>query len=73
MRYRVKIPIFKGTTDERMKKLCTWADHNLPDGYSLTLDEIGLAIGVTRERIRQIEAMALRKLRHPMRISQLEE
>ena len=39
----------------------------LDDGYSLTLEEVGLYFEVTRERIRQIEAKALRRLRHPKR------
>ncbi|MGX8677640.1 MAG: RNA polymerase sigma factor RpoD [Sphaerochaetaceae bacterium] len=39
----------------------------LEDGYSLTLEEVGLYFEVTRERIRQIEAKALRRLRHPKR------
>src|SRR5438270_13941304 len=44
----------------------------LGDGYSRTLEEVGKQFKVTRERIRQIEAKALRKMRHPTRIRQLE-
>ncbi len=44
----------------------------LVDGYSRTLEEVGAEFQVTRERIRQIEAKALRKMRHPTRIRQLE-
>jgi RNA polymerase primary sigma factor len=44
----------------------------LIDGYSRTLEEVGRQFQVTRERIRQIEAKALRKMRHPTRIRQLE-
>jgi RNA polymerase primary sigma factor len=43
----------------------------LQDGYSRTLEEVGKIFRVTRERIRQIEAKALRKMRHPTRIRQL--
>ncbi len=43
----------------------------LVDGYSRTLEEVGRQFKVTRERIRQIEAKALRKMRHPTRIRQL--
>ena len=43
----------------------------LSDGYSRTLEEVGKQFKVTRERIRQIEAKALRKMRHPTRIRQL--
>ena len=44
----------------------------LQDGYARTLEEVGKQFKVTRERIRQIEAKALRKLRHPTRSRQLE-
>jgi RNA polymerase primary sigma factor len=44
----------------------------LKDGYPRTLEEVGKKFNVTRERIRQIEAKALRKMRHPTRIRKLE-
>ena len=45
----------------------------LDDGYPRTLEEVGLEFDVTRERIRQIEAKALRKLRHPTRSRKLKD
>ena len=45
----------------------------LEDGRSRTLEEVGLDFEVTRERIRQIEAKALRKLRHPIRSKKLRD
>ena len=43
------------------------------DGISQTLEEIGQEFGVTKERIRQIEAVALRKLRHPSHSRELRD
>ena len=45
----------------------------LDDGRQRTLEEVGHEFGLTRERIRQIESMALRKLRHPSRSRKLRE
>lgn len=47
--------------------------YGLDDSHSRTLEEVGREFSVTRERIRQIEAKALRKLRHPNRLSKLED
>ena len=68
----IPIPRFRGTTDERLRKACMWVSANCP-GRRLTLEEIGVVMGVTRERVRQIEARALRKLRHPSRMNILGE
>ena len=43
------------------------------DGYQRTLEEVGNRFGVTRERVRQIETKALRKLRHPVRSKKLRD
>ena len=45
----------------------------LENGRAYTLEEVGEKFGLTRERIRQIEGKALRRLRHPMRARQLRE
>jgi RNA polymerase primary sigma factor len=46
--------------------------YGLGDGYTYTLEEVGRIFKVTRERVRQIEAKAVRKLQHPVRCQQLE-
>jgi RNA polymerase primary sigma factor len=46
--------------------------YGLGDGYTYTLEEVGRIFNVTRERVRQIEAKAVRKLQHPVRSRQLE-
>ena len=45
----------------------------LKDGRTRTLEEVGRVFNITRERIRQIEAKALRKLRHPSRSKRLRD
>jgi RNA polymerase primary sigma factor len=45
--------------------------YGLGDGYTYTLEEVGRIFNVTRERVRQIEAKAVRKLQHPVRAKQL--
>ena len=49
------------------------AHDHLDDGHQRTLEEVGREFKVTRERIRQIEAKALRKLRHPSRSKKLKD
>jgi RNA polymerase primary sigma factor len=60
-------------------KTLTWREreiirlrYGLGDGYTYTLEEVGRIFRVTRERVRQIEAKAVRKLQHPVRSQQLE-
>jgi len=60
------------TLTEREKKVLTLR-FGLEDGHARTLEEVGKEFDVTRERIRQIEAKALRKLRHPSRSRKLRD
>ncbi len=46
--------------------------YGIGDGYTYTLEEVGKIFKVTRERVRQIEAKAVRKLQHPVRSRKLE-
>ena len=61
-----------GTLTEREQKVLRLR-FGLDDGRARTLEEVGKEFSVTRERIRQIEAKALRKLRHPIRSRKLKE
>jgi RNA polymerase primary sigma factor len=60
-----------GTLTEREKKVLRLR-FGIGDGYPRTLEEVGIIFKVTRERVRQIEAKALRKLRHPIRSRKLQ-
>ena len=58
------------TLTEREQKVLTLR-FGIGDGYPRTLEEVGKIFHVTRERVRQIEAKALKKLRHPIRAKKL--
>jgi RNA polymerase primary sigma factor len=68
---REKLSDVLTTLTERERKILEMR-FGLLDGYERTLEEIGKMYNVTRERIRQIEAKALRKLRHPTRVRHLQ-
>lgn len=68
---REKIVDVLDSLNDRERKVLSLR-FGLVDGYSRTLEEVGRQFKVTRERIRQIEAKALRKMRHPTRIRQLQ-
>ncbi|MCL4397882.1 RNA polymerase sigma factor RpoD [Patescibacteria group bacterium] len=61
-----------GTLNDRERKVLIMR-FGLEDGRPRTLEEVGKAFGVTRERIRQIEAKAIRKLKHPSRSKKLKD
>ncbi|MGI6662324.1 MAG: RNA polymerase sigma factor RpoD [Bacillota bacterium] len=69
---REQIESVLGTLNEREQKVLRLR-FGLDDGRARTLEEVGREFGVTRERIRQIEAKALRKLRHPQRSKRLKD
>ena len=68
---RERIHEILGTLTDRERQVLD-NRFGLTDGYSRTLEEVGKEFNVTRERIRQIEAKALRKLRHPSRLKKLD-
>ncbi len=67
---KAEIQSILGTLTEREEKVIRLR-FGLDDGRSRTLEEVGQEFGVTRERIRQIEAKAIRKLKHPTRSKRL--
>lgn len=67
-----RIHAILGTLTEKEQKVISMR-YGIDDGEEKTLEEVGIEFNVTRERIRQIEAKALRKLRHPSRSSQLKD
>ena len=69
---RKDIPEMEGeSVDEKLNSLVKWRNDTLKEGDGLKLVEIGDAVGLTRERVRQIEASALKKLRHPALLKKL--
>ena len=64
--------MYKRQLTEREEKVLRLR-FGLEDGRSRTLEEVGQQFNVTRERIRQIEAKALRKLRHPNRSNKVRD
>ena len=68
--FQEKLDDVLGTLTEREEKVLRLR-FGLGDGYPRTLEEVGSVFNVTRERVRQIEAKALRKMRHPTRAREL--
>jgi RNA polymerase primary sigma factor len=69
---REQVELVLDTLSEREREVL-YMRYGLDDGRTRTLEEVGRHFGVTRERIRQIEAKALRKLRLPGRANQLRD
>jgi RNA polymerase primary sigma factor len=68
--FQEKLDDVLGSLTEREEKVLRLR-FGLGDGYPRTLEEVGSVFNVTRERVRQIEAKALRKMRHPTRAREL--
>jgi RNA polymerase primary sigma factor len=68
--FRSKLTATLGSLTERQREVLELR-FGLKDGQARTLEEVGKRFQVTRERIRQIEAKALKKIRHPSRIREL--
>ena len=66
-----KIEAVLNTLTRREREIITLR-YGIGDGYTYTLEEVGRVFNVTRERVRQIEAKAIRKLQHPVRSRKLE-
>ena len=64
--------LFRSTLTQREQKVIRLR-YGIDDGRQRTLEEVGKEFNVTRERIRQIEAKALRKMRHPSRSKKLKD
>jgi RNA polymerase primary sigma factor len=69
---RVEVELILDTLSARERRVLQLR-FGLAEGHERTLEEVGKRFGVTRERIRQIEAKALRKLRHPSRSKKLKD
>ena len=72
MKLREELDDVLGTLTEREERVLRLR-FGLIDGRQRTLEEVGKEFNVTRERIRQIEAKALRKLKHPSRSRKLKD
>ncbi len=82
---KAESPVFSASSDmlkdriEAVLKTLTYREreiiklrYGIGDGYTYTLEEVGKIFKVTRERVRQVEAKAIRKLQHPVRARKLE-
>ena len=67
----VNLPMLLRTLTYREREIIKLR-YGIGDGYTYTLEEVGRIFKVTRERVRQVEAKAIRKLQHPVRARKLE-